>query len=107
MKLAKLFVCLGTAAMAWASASDRFNITLGNPASVAGTELPRGEYRVEINGDTATIQGNKLSVKSPIKMEEVAQKFTATMVRYRMEDGKYKLSEIMLGGSKSKVVFSN
>ncbi len=38
MKMAKLVVCLGTVAMAWASASKSYDVTLNSPAQVSGTE---------------------------------------------------------------------
>jgi len=36
MKMAKLVLCLGTAAMAWASASKSYDVRLNNPAQVNG-----------------------------------------------------------------------
>ena len=59
MKMAKLVVCLGTVAMAWASASKSYDVTLNNPAQVSGTELKAGTYSVVLAGDKAMIPFRK------------------------------------------------
>jgi hypothetical protein len=93
MKIAKLVLCLGTAAIAWASASKSYDVTLNNPAQVSGTELKPGTYSVVLAGDKAMIQSGK--------------KFSATTVRYRLVDGKYRIKEIQLSGTKTMLIFNN
>lgn len=106
MKFATLLVCLGTMASALVAAA-RYKIELHDPASVAGTELKPGSYRMELNGEKAMIQGGKQQVEAGVKLEEVSQKFTATAVRFNIVDGKYRVAEIHLGGTTTKVVFNN
>jgi hypothetical protein len=107
MKIAKLVVCLGTVAMAWASAAKPYEVVLNNPAQVSGTELKAGTYKVDVAGDKAMIRGDKQNVECSIKVEEGDQKFSATTVRYSMVAGKYRVDEIRLGGTKMKLVFIN
>ena len=108
MKLAKLVVCLGTVAMAWASAAGKpYEIVLSNPAQVSGTELKAGTYKVDVAGDRVTIFDLKQKVECAVKVEESDQKYSATTVRYGMVDGKYRVNEIHLGGTNMKLVFSN
>jgi hypothetical protein len=107
MKIAKLVVCLGTVAMAWASAAKPYEVILNNPAQVSGTELKPGTYKVEVTGDKAMIRGAKQSVECSIKVEENDQKYSATTVRYNVVDGKYRVNEIHLGGTNMKLVFNN
>ena len=107
MKIAKLVVCLGTVAMAWASAAKPYEVVFNNPAQVSGTELKPGSYKVEVTGDKAMIRGGKQSVECSIKVEESDQKYSATTVRYSMVDGKYRVNEIHLGGTNMKLVFNN
>ena len=107
MKLSKLVVCLGTFALAIASAATRYNFVLNNPAVLAGQELPSGDYRVEVNGDKAMVRGGKMAVETGVKVEEGSTKYSETMVRYISEGGKNRLSEIMVGGTKNKIVFTN
>lgn len=107
MKIAKLVLCLGTVAMAWASASKSYNVTLSNPAQVSGTELKAGTYSVVLAGDKAMIHSGKVSVEAPVTVQEGDKKFPATMVRYVVVDGKYRIKEIQLSGTKTMLVFNN
>lgn len=107
MKIAKLVVCLGTVAMAWASAAKPYEVVLSNPAQVSGTELKPGTYKVDVAGDRVTIRDSKQKVECAVKVEESDQKYSATTVRYAMVDGKYRVNEIRLGGTNMKLVFNN
>lgn len=107
MKIAKLVVCLGTVAMAWASAAKPYEVVLGYPAQVSGTELKPGTYKVDIIGDRVMIHGAKQNVECPVKVEENDQKYSATVVHYNMVDGKYRVNEIRLGGTNMRLVFNN
>ena len=107
MKIAKLVVCVGTVAMAWASAAKPYEVILSNPAQVSGTELKPGAYKVDVSGDKVMIRGSKQSVECSVKVEESDQKYSATTVRYSMVDGKYRVNEIHLGGTNMKLVFNN
>ncbi len=82
MKMAKLVLCLGTVAMAWASASKSYDVTLNNPAQVSGTELKAGTYSVVLAGDKAMIHSGKVSVEAPVTVQEGDKKFASTTVRY-------------------------
>ena len=107
MKMAKLVVCLGTVAMAWASASKSYNVTLNNPAQVSGTELKAGTYSVVLAGDKAMIHSGKVAVEASVTVQEGDKKFSATTVRYSVVDGKYRIKEIQLSGTKTMLVFNN
>ncbi len=107
MNIAKLVVCLCSVAMAWASAAKPYQVNFNNPAQVSGTELKPGAYTFEVDGDKAMIHGNKQSVEAAVKVEEGSQKFSTTTVRYNMVDGKYRIGEIWLGGTKTKLIFQN
>jgi len=107
MKIAKLLVCLGTVAMAWASATKSYDVTLSNPAQVSGTELKAGTYKVVLEGDKAMIHSGKVSVEAPVTVQEGDQKFSATSVRYVVVDGKYRIKQIQLSGTKTMLVFNN
>jgi hypothetical protein len=108
MKIAKLVVCLGTVAMALASAAAKpYEVVLSNPAQVSGTELKPGTYKVDVAGDRVTIHDAKQKVECSVKVEENTEKYSATTVRYGVVDGKYRVSEIRLGGTHMKLVFNN
>jgi hypothetical protein len=107
MKMAKLVLCLGTVAMAWASASKSYDVTLNNPAQVSGTELKAGTYSVVLAGDKAMIHSGKMEVEASVTVQEGDKKFSATTVRYTIVDGKYRIKEIQLSGTKTLLVFNN
>jgi hypothetical protein len=46
------------------------------------------------------------SVEANVKVESAESKFNSTSVRYQNGDGKYRIQEIRLGGTKTKLVFN-
>jgi hypothetical protein len=99
-----IFVFTTLAVFAFAAgSSSRF--TLSQPTVIAGQELKPGDYRVEWNGEKATIKGGKQSVEAAVKMETGTQRFSSTAIRYETVDGKAQLNEIWIGGTKTKLIF--
>jgi hypothetical protein len=107
MSFLKCVVCLGTLAIGLASAASRYNVTLSAQTSIAGQELKPGEYKVEITGDKATITAGKNTVQTAVKVVEGDERYRQTAVRYMIGDGKNRLSEIHVGGTRTKLVFNN
>ena len=107
MRIAKLVVCLGSVAMAWASAAKPYEVNFTNPAEVSGTELKPGTYNVEVEGNRVMIHGKKQNAECSVKVQEGDQKFSTTTVRYSVVAGKYRIDEIHLGGTKTTLVFNN
>ena len=100
----KLFALL-ILALAIASASTH-TVTLFQPSVVSGTELKPGDYKVTIENNKATIEKGKTKVEATVKVENGADKFGTTSVRYTSEAGKYKVKEIRLGGTTTTLVFN-
>ena len=107
MSFSKGLVLFSTFAVAMAFAESSAKVTLYEKATVAGKELKPGDYKVEWSGDKATITAGKESVEAPAKAETTGEKFSRTSVRYSVVDGKYRVEEIRLGGTKTKLVFDN
>src|SRR5712691_7342490 len=107
MGKSKLVVCLGTLALAVASAASGGGrpLTVHEPLVINGTELKPGDYRVEVNGNSATFRGDKQTVETSVKVEETPTKIPTTTMRYNTSDGKHRVEEIRLGGTKMKLVF--
>lgn len=103
----KLALSFSAFALAIASAASTYTVTLYQPSIVNGTELKPGDYKVEVKDNTVTISKGKQSVQSPVKTETAESKFSSTSVRYLNGDGKYRLQEIRIGGTNTKLVFSN
>ncbi len=91
-----------------ASAADTYRVTLFQPSVVGGKELKPGDYKVTVDGNKAVIsQGKNNSVQADVKVESADTKFGSTSVRYMNGEGKYKVQEIRVGNTKTKLVFSN
>ena len=102
----RLLFCFAIIALAVASAKT-YTMNLFQPASVGGTELAPGEYKVElIDNNKAVIRNGKIDAQAPVKVETNDKKYDNTTVRFSNGDGKMKIQEIKLGGTKTKLVFS-
>ena len=81
-----------------------YHVTLLKPTIVAGQELKPGDYKVEVNNETAVISHGKQSVETKVKTESADKKYDTTVIKYQTDGVKFKLREIGIGGSKTKLV---
>lgn len=102
-KFALLFV---TAAMTIAMAATH-RVTLFQESIVNGTSLKPGDYKMEVNGDSVVLSRGSNKVEAKAKVETASEKFSSTSVRYQNGDGKYRVREIRIGGTATKLVFDN
>ena len=107
MKLSKLMLSFGTLALAIASAASSYHFSIFQASFVGGKELKPGDYKIELNGDKAMIKVGKQTLEAAVKVENGTEKFSETSVRYATADGKMTVQEIRLGGTSTKLVFSN
>lgn len=84
-----------------------YHVTLLKPTVISGTELKPGDYKLEVNNDTAVISHGKQSVEAKVKTESVDKKYDSNTVKYQLEGEKYKLQEIGIGGTKTKLVVTS
>jgi len=105
MKMRALFLCLLITAISFA-ASSSYRVTLFQSSVVSGTELQPGDYKLELKDNTAVITKGKQTVEAAVKVETGDNKFNSTSVRYMNADGKMKVQEIRLGGTKTRLVFN-
>ena len=83
-----------------------YKVTLLQPSVVKGNVLKAGAYRLNLTVDKVTIVNAKQSVEVPVKVETAEQKFDNTAVRYSEQNGKATISEIRIGGTKTRLVFN-
>jgi hypothetical protein len=102
----KLMLSFVTVALAIASAATH-KLTLYQPATISGTELQPGQYRIELKENKAVISSGKTQVEADVKAEQAESKFNKTSVRFANGDGKMKVTEIRLGGTSTRLVFEN
>lgn len=106
MTMKKVLPIFMVAGLALASARS-YTVNLFQPTMVGATELKPGEYKVEVNDQTAVIHQGKVRTESQVKVEEGDTKFDTTVVRYvNNADGKVRIQEIRLGGTKTRLVFA-
>lgn len=87
-----------------AAFAETYNIKFYQSTVIQGTELKPGEYRMTVEGDKIKIRIGKQAFEAPVKVENSDQKFTNTAVRYKSDNS---ITEIRLGGTTTRLVFSN
>lgn len=102
----KLLILFAIAALSVASAAT-FKVKLYQQSLVGQTELKPGDYKLELKDSKVVISGRKQTVEAPVKVEPADRAFSSTSVKFENGDGKYRISEIRLGGTKTKLVFEN
>jgi hypothetical protein len=94
-------------AMGTIAQAATYHITLLKTSVVAGKELKPGEYTVAVDNDKAVISHGKTSVETKVKTEATQKKYDSTTVRYELDGDKYKVQEIGIGGTKTKLVIGD
>jgi len=103
----KVVVFFAAAALSIASAAQTHKLVLFQDSWVNGQELKSGEYRLIVDGSKAIIAKGKEKVEANITSETAESKFNSTSVRYQNGDGKYRVKEIRIGGTNTRLVFQN
>jgi hypothetical protein len=92
-------------ALAFGATVSTYHLSLSKPAVVSGTEFKAGDYKVELDGNKATLKSGKNSVETEVNVENNGTKFSQTTACCLGEDGKYHLQELRLGGTTTKLTF--
>jgi len=82
------------------------HVTLTSPATVAGTTLKAGDYRVTVFAGKATFTMGKQSQVVPAKVETGEQKYDTSKVQYEHLGAQTAVREIRLGGTKLRLIFN-
>ena len=101
-----LFALVAAIAGTVPAVGPSYKIKLLRLSVVKGIELKEGEYKLNLNKDTATIVNGKVSVEAAVQVENADSKYDTTSVRYVEQAGKSVITEIRVGGTKTKVVFA-
>jgi len=101
----RILFSFALAGLALASARS-YTVNLFQPAMVGNTQLKGGEYQVEVVDQKAVFRNGKIESQTPVKVEDNDVKYGSTTVRFSNGDGKMHVQEIHIGGTKTKLVFS-
>ena len=93
------------AAFVFAAAAN-YNVKIFDPITVNGQMLKPGEYKLTLDNEKATFSVGKEKIEATVKVEQSADKYASTSVRFSPVDGKNKMQEIRLGGTKTKLIFN-
>ncbi len=101
-----ILVLLAAAGLSVASGTDRYLITLLQPAVVAGTELEPGRYALALTNGQLEFRRGEVRVSARVQVEAAEEKFRNTTVRLEQEgqSGKYRITQIRLGGTTRRLV---
>jgi hypothetical protein len=102
--LKRLVLAFAILALAVASA-ENYRVTLSQPSTVKGNQLKAGEYRLNLENSKVTMVSGKQTVEVPVKVETVEKKYDTTAIRYTGAGEKQSISEIRIGGTKTRLVF--
>jgi hypothetical protein len=106
MTIRKVLPLFLVAGLAVASARS-YTVNLFQPSLVGATELKPGQYKIEVNENKAILRQGKVQTESSVKVEEGDTRFDTTVVRYvNSTDGKVRIQEIRIGGTKTRLVFT-
>lgn len=103
----KILLSFATLALTVASAASSHRLTLFQASIVNGTELKPGEYKVTLKDNKAILTSGKTTVEANVRSETADSRFSTTTVRYANGDGKYRVQEIRLGGTSTRLIFEN
>ena len=103
--LRKVVFSFAVLGLALASAKS-YKVSLYEPALAGSTELKPGDYQVSVNGQNAVLRAGKVESQVPVKVESADTKYDNTSVKYTTSGGKRQIQEIHLGGTKTKIVFT-
>src|SRR5271155_4860642 len=103
----KVLLILCTLTLPAANAADNnFRFSLHQRATLNGTQLQPGDYRLQVDGDKATLRMGKSVIEVLVKVESAEHKFKDTMVGLEGPNDNLRISEIDIGGSNTRIVFS-
>ena len=83
-----------------------YTVSLLEPAMLGSTELKAGDYQLQVDGVQVTVHAGKVTAVAPMKEESNGVKYKETTIRLSESGGKQHITEICLGGTTTKLVFS-
>ncbi|MGA2146282.1 MAG: hypothetical protein ABSH49_15110 [Bryobacteraceae bacterium] len=108
MKKSLLLIGLVSLSSLSFAGTKSYEVVLDSPAKVGALQLGAGDYRVKVDGGTATFTDTKTnkSVSTAVKVETNGQKFAHTAVDSTKDGAADRVESIELGGSTTKLAFS-
>lgn len=91
-----------------ATAASTYHVKIADPTWVGQNELKPGDYNVTVDAaGKVTFKMGKKVVEAPAKVETNAAKFSDTQLNTKSVNGQPQLKELDLGGTNSKIMFTD
>ena len=104
-----LFVAAGVLALSTLSFAGvkTYEITLSSPSKAGNVQLKAGQYKLKVDGSTATFIGveDSKTASTQVKVVPTDKKFETTIVDAAKDGDTAVIKDIELGGSKTKLEF--
>lgn len=97
------FALMGVAALA---GTKSYTFTLYGPTMVGNVELQAGSYKLDVGEQKALIHYGKQTTEVPVKVETSDSKYRDTTLKISNDNGRRRVEEIHLGGTKTKLVLT-
>lgn len=90
-----------------ASAEETYRITVPSTSKIGVAEFPAGEYKITVGSPKIALTELKTGklIELEAKVESVEKKFPTTEIHSKKVDGVSQISEIRIGGSKTRITF--
>ena len=101
--LNKFILTLTTAgAMLAFAAGSTYKVNILEDTTVAGKQVKAGDYKVQVENNTAVFKRGKETIEVSAHTEEAKSKYSGTQIQYVNNA----IREIHVGGSTTKIVFT-
>jgi hypothetical protein len=108
MKMNKLMLGACVFSLGIATAASTYHVRIADPTWVGQNELKPGEYDVKVDAaGKVTFKLGKTVIEAPAKIETSTSKFSDTLMNTKSVNGQSQLRELDLGGTASKIVFTD
>jgi len=104
--ISHMLVLFAVAGLMVASAASSYRVKLYQESHVGDTVLKPGEYKVTVDNGQVVLSGGNSKAEAKVAVESADAKYNSTSVRYQNGDGKYRVKEIRLGGTNTRLVFN-
>jgi hypothetical protein len=84
----------------------QYSITFAKPVQVGSVKLAAGDYKLKVDGSTATfVNSHKKEFTAPVKVQPASKKAPMTAVETKDDNGVSQITAIDIGGADFKFVF--
>lgn len=100
--LKRISLAAVVAAASLVASGNTYKVNVLEDTTLNGKQIKAGDYKIELDGNTATLKRGKEVVAVPAHTEQAQTKYQSTAIKYVNNA----IEEIHIGGTTTKIVFS-